>query len=1147
MKNLLNKESNRLYFTLLSKIPIRMRVMIIFLFGIIFHAGATSMYSQEATVSLNMKNATIEEVLNVIEKKSDYYFMYNSKLVNVDRKVNISVNEQTIESVLQTLFASTNLMFRVEGKQILLFQREHLDNKSPGIQQDVPDKRRITGFVRDTGGEPLIGVTVTVKNNTSTGTITDSDGKYALTVPLNSVLAYTYIGYVVREEKIGNRSEINVTLQENDKLLDEVVVIGYGVQKKSDLTGAISSVNAKDLPQSATTSLEHMLAGKAAGLQITSNDAQPGGNVTISIRGKGTNLAGNDPLYVIDGFPVNGTADPNLDEKKQRYKAFDGARSPLNTINPNDIASIEVLKDASATAIYGARAANGVILITTKTGQQGKPKVNYEMKVGVQTMANEWKLMNASQWYQTRNKYDSERWMIDNKYLPYGNQTPQGQPALTYTEEEIARVGKGTDWVDQITRTGITNEHNISVSGATDITNYLASVNYYDQKGILDGNTFTRYAGRVNLSQKIHKIVTLGINATGSRVEFKNPTLGTGGSEASGLLEAARVFSPDLPVRDENGDFTYVPNSQLFPNPVSLLDIRNTTTQDRLLAQGSIDVRPFAGFTLRAQVGIDKQNATTRLYIPKTTKYGKDVNGEGAIYHLNKLDKLLTVTANYQKVFNEIHSINGLLGYEFEHSGVDNYDMKVKDFPSDFPGTNSMGDGKSTPEIASSKDVKQIASYFARMIYSLKSRYLFTFSIRADGSDRFGKNNRWGYFPSGAFAWRINEESFMKDLAWVSNLKLRLSAGQSGNDQISGSAYGYFKFSGERDYFFGGTRNAGAYQSAYANDDLKWETTTEYNLGLDMGFLNNRVNITLDMYTREISDLLANRTMMYYLPGRDVVANIGSSSSKGVELNLSTVNLDGEFKWTSNLNLSHYVDKWKKRNPDVALNIYESQHDRLRVHWGYELDGILQPGESLSYGNYIPGSQKVKDIARYGENGELIYEPDGIINDADKVKLKNQDPSMVVGFTNNFSYKNFDLSIHLYGYLGWWKYNSWLSSATDMNNKIEFGYNYAAINLGDYWSSENQNGKYPNIFNKGGEPGWSQYTLEKADFIRVKNITLGYTFSNIKGIAKWLNQGRVYVDVANPFVFTGFTQIDPEYSGSYPVSRSVTFGLNLEF
>lgn len=1103
----------------------------------------------QSKISLNRKGESINKLIEEIEALSDYKFFYNNELVDVSKKVNVSVSNANIESALQQIFAGTNVSYSIKGNDILLVTKDGKESKQN------ENKKTVTGVITDDLGDVVPGVAITIVGE-HTGTTSDIDGKFSIKVNEGQELEIIFIGYKKQRIRTGKENVYNVQLIEDTQLLDEVVVVGYGIQKRSDLTGAISSVKAKELPTSATTSVEHMLAGKAAGMQVRALDAQPGGGMSILIRGAGSVNASNEPLYVIDGFPMTGTADPNTGNGN--YSSTDAARSPLNSINPNDIESIEILKDASATAIYGARAANGVILITTKQGEKGKTLVTYDTKLGVQKMKNEWEVLNASQWMNTKNRYGEEQWLYKNKVGVYGDTDPNTvQPYKPYyTTEEILAAGKGTDWMKEVSRTGITQEHNVSISGATDQTNHLISINYYDQEGILKNNDFNRMTARINLTQEIRKWLKVGVKATGSRIKYNNPTLGggqdsyKGTNENAGMMDAARIFSPLLPVRDANGKYTEMVDSPFIPNPMSLMDIDSKSVQNRIFAQGFLEFTPIKGFMFRSQFGVDKQDANSKLYLPKTTFQGRQKNGVAHINHNNSFDKLFNTTVSYAKTFNKVHNVSGMLGYEWQRQTADGYSMATSNFASDAVlGFDNIAAGKERPEINSYKTYTDFASYFGRLGYNYADKYLFTFTMRADGSDKFGSDNRWGYFPSGAVAWRMEQEDFMKNLDFVSNAKVRVSVGQTGNSSFGGSAFAYY--STGSDYIFGGKNpSTGISLSSNSNPFLKWETTTEYNFGLDLGFLNNRFNASLELYSKEIKDLLGTANKPYYFPVNTVNANIGRTSSKGFELSITSINTQGEFNWTTSVNLSRYVDKWKERNPEVVLGAHQSKKDPLRPIWGYELGGILQPGQEAPahMPDAKPGTQIVNDIGSVDENGNRVWISDGKIGDADRILLGTEDPDLIYGITNTFEYKGFDLNIHLYGSLGWKRENPYLSNAASVHQFIEAGRNQVAIDHSKFWSSENPNAKWPNqMVSSSSSPGQQQFAIESADFLKVRNITLGYSFNNIASVNKYLRNMRIYADVANPFVWSKFTKLDPEFKGTYPSATTWTFGLNVQF
>lgn len=1109
-----------------------MKLSLVFL-CLALQVSATN-YGQN-TISLKEDNISLAEIFRKIEKKSSYRFYFSSDVLPKRYFTSVYAENASLEDVMNKILEGVNLAWKaLPGNKIIVAEpQQATSHTSP--------KRIITGTVKDDKGGNLENVSVVIKG-TGTGVTTAETGRFSINANEGDVLVFSIVGYETKEITVSSQETLDVILLPVENNLSEIVVVGYGTQKRSDLTGAVSSIKSDDLPKVATPSVEQMLAGKAAGMQVRTNDAQPGGAVQVLIRGAASTGAGNDPLYIIDGFPLSGGADPGTGT---RYSI--GSRSPLNSINPNDIESIEVLKDASATAIYGARAANGVILITTKSGKQGKAKVAYDLKTSFQNVQKPWDMMNASQWMQARTDYLYERWMVDNKIGVYGKADPNTVTPFTppYTADEIQKAGEGTHWIDEVTRKGKIQEHNISISGASDKTNYLVSFNYFNQDGIVKGNDFKRFTGRVNLTQQINDWIKVGVKATGSKVDIDNPALGTGIAENTGVLEAALKFTPTLPVRLADGSYSIVPNSTFFPNPVSLLEISNITQQNRLMVQSFAEFEPLKNLKVRTQLGFDKQDGLTNIYLPKTTLYGAAVGGQANINQNNRFDQLFNTTISYNKQLNDMHAFDALIGYEWQSMGTSGHNLGNNKFPTDAFLTNNIGAGESSrPVVGSYKGINELASYFGRVNYNLMNKYLLTVTMRADGSSRFGAGNRFGYFPSGAVAWKIDQEDFLKDVSWLSNAKLRFSAGQTGNSNISG-AFAFYSFGS--DYLFGNNVNAGTYLSSYANPDLRWETTTEYNLGIDLGLFKNRVNITAEFFSKVVSDLLGNRQLKTYLPLDQVASNLGKTSSKGYEVTVNTRNTVGEFKWNSLVTLSAYRDRWKERSPDVVLRSYQSVNDPIRVYWGYVLDGFVQPGETIPYmPGALPGTQKIKDINGYDANNNLTGKPDGILNDADVVKIANQDPSLIFGFGNTFSYKNFDLNIHIYGMLGIMRNNDYMGYVTDLNPNINRGWNIPNM-LDQFWSSDNQNAKYPNPYVVSPFPGAFQYQLQKADFARVRNITLGYNFTDLQKGKRWFNDLRLYVDASNPILFTSFEGIDPEINSIYPPARSFTLGLNVSF
>lgn len=1115
---------------ILSKIPRVMKLSVFLLVCSIGLAQATGSYAQKATVNLEMRNQTVKEVLDEIEQQSDFSFFFNIKHVNLDRKVSVVAKKSDIFKVLETVFAGTDVRYSVVDKKIIL------STEKQDTQQNNKEKK-VTGVVKDQNGEPIIGANV-IEKGTTNGVITDIDGKFSLTVSDKAIMQVSYIGYIGQEVTVGSRSDLAVVLREDSQALDEVIVVGYGVQKKRDLTGAISSVKMDDAPVNTFSTVSHALAGKASGLQVTQNSAQVGGGATFRIRGAASTGAGNDPLIIIDGFPVSSGSSLG---SGTRYDAG-STDNILGSLNPNDIESIEVLKDASSTAIYGSRAGHGVIIVTTKRGKQQKAQVRYSGSISVQNMKNGYDVLDGAEYMQQRNRYNYENYLKTNGldvYKDYvtmepGHVVPEYVPF--YSDSDIANA-KTTDWFDAVTRTGMMQSHNVSVNGGTESTQYMTSLNYTGQKGVVDHNNMDRFTGKINLDQTISKYVKAGFSLNISRNSFDNVPIGEGQFESAGIISSAVTFNPNLPIYDEDGNYMINPDFTQLPNPVSLLEITDKTLKDRLLASAYIQVEPIKGLMLKANFGIDRQNEKRKVYLPKTTMYGAAVNGQGSIKQYDRNDYLMDLTATYSKDFGN-HSLTALLGYSYQQFNYEDVSAENKDFLIDSFLYNNLGAGNYVkPSVGSSASKSALGSYFGRVNYSYLGRYLLTLTLRADGASNFDPDNRWGYFPSVSAGWRFSDETFMQGFSeTMSNGKLRVSYGQTGNSNVGNRAMnlfgtGYNKVFGDKAY-------TGVYASQLGNSLLTWETTGEFNIGLDLGFINNRISATLEYFNRTISDLLVKeKSLPSYNEITFIAANIGKTKSQGVEFTLNTVNISNQdWNWNTDVTLSLYRDRWKERDPNWKPAAYQRVDDPIRAIFAYKSDGLLQAGEKVPAHQpaLLPGQVKLVDRNN-----------DGLLNDEDKVMIGTQDPAFLFGFNNTVRYKNFDFNIYFYGEVNKLKGASYYDSWATKGYMINQGQNVSAGYM-DTWSHENQGGIYPNILGSN-DYGVGDYMHKKISYIRCRNITLGYTIPVSKKI---LNGIRAYVDVNNPFVLTNWTGLDPETEGhqfSYPNVTSFSFGVDVTF
>lgn len=1090
----------------------------------------TAVSAQNRTVTVDRQDVPVKTVMADIENQTDYSFFYNEGLTVLDFTVSVSMKDAPVGSVLRKIFTGTGISWKIEGNEIVLTAADG---------QDIT----ISGKVTDAASEPLIGVNVYPKGQVSEGVITDIDGNYEISVGNpDEPLCFSYIGFETLEVVPGKRSKLDVVMHESAIMLDEVVAIGYGVSKRSTVTGSISSVKAEDLPKAANASVNNMLSGRASGVQVSQTSAQPGGGVSVIIRGAGSDQAGNQPLYVIDGFPINNSS---VDPGDGDYSV--GSRDPLSTINPNDIESIEILKDAASTAIYGARAANGVILITTKRGAEGKTKVNLSYTGSVQRIDRYFDMLNAKEFMQYSNILGKEQYLISNNQYPYG---PKDQDFTYYTPKytarEIAAAGEGTDWWDEVTRMGVVHDANLSVSGGNSKTTFLVSGSFFDQKGLVVNSTFRRISGRVNLDHKIFENLKIGVSATGSYVDNGNVQLGEGQWETSGVLVAALQMSPVAPIYDETGDYYINPMDATLPNPVSFREIDDMTVQKRLLANAYVEYTPVKGLTLRVNTGIDSKSGERSSYTPTSFLYGASYSGKAVKALNNSNDVLFNATASYNATFGEAHNFGAMIGYEYQKFMYDGFSAQANDFFTDAFGSNNLGAAEGTPTVGSYRNATELASYFTRLTYDYKEKYLVSFTLRRDGSSNFGAGNKWGLFPSVAVAWRITQEKFMDKVRFISMLKLRASFGQTGNSGIGDKAFAYYGIT-EFPYMFGDNIVMPATKIQLANPNLKWETTTEVNVGLDFGIINNRITGTLEYYNKVVSDLLSSRTLPAFSEIRTVADNIGATQLSGIEFEVHSVNIDGVFRWTTDLNISSYYDRWKERNPDVVLQPWEGEHDRIRAIYGYKTAGIVQVGQDVPWmESELPGNLIYQDINGFDENHQLTGEPDGKISDADITYLGSSDPAFSYGFGNTFEFKGFDLNIFFYGMAGKYMMNANKDKYMLSASRLPEAENNMMTDVDKLFLSTKPSTTTPGIANHPYQ-GYSDYLIENASFLRLKNVTLGYTIP--QKVLKYKANIRVFFDAQNLWLLTGYTGIDPEFDslGAYPNAKTFSFGVNLTF
>ncbi len=1168
----------------LRKLLLVMRLTSILLMLAVIQVTAATSEAQK--ISFQKKDATLLEVLQSIGQQTGYFYVYDAALLQNASKVNVSAKNADIRDVLTAVFKDQPLTYAIDGKTIVVREKvqktpgpkEETLVRDPEYSKSLPPvsplhherlmerinlatvvDRTVRGRVTDEKSEPLPGVNILLKG-TQRGTVTDAEGRFTIDVSDNqAVLVFSFVGYVNEEVVVGNRNEIDLSMQVDEKSLDELVVVGYGTQKKRDLTGAISSVKASELVTVATPDVGRALKGKLAGLMVRENSAQPGGGLDILIRGAGSVNASNAPLIVVDGFPISDLQQPN---SGGRYSA--GTHSILNSFNPNDIESIEVLKDASATAIYGARAANGVVLITTKQGKEGKPQVQYSVNLSSQKYKDSYDLLTGEERLRARNEGHYESWLFNNRVQPFGDRTlaeaeisPVGGIAYhpLYTQNEIDGIGKDTDWFSLITRTGSIQQHNLTVSGGSKTTKYMLSGNYYSHKGIIKNSRLKRYSLRTNIDQEINRFARVGLNLTASQIYNDNSQIAGEGSENSGIIRSAVQMSRHIRAIDEFGNYPRDPLNPLLPNPFSLLTISDRGRVERVLLNAYSEITPMQNLVFHLKAGIDRGATKRWNYLPRTTLHGEAARGRASIAGSDQNSYLFEGTGNYNFEPLAGHSVNVLLGassQRFENSGesMDNTIFLTDEFL-----WYNIGSGAGARTVGSSGNQSGFVSYFGRVNYNYKSRYLLTFTLRTDGASVFARNNKWGTFPSVAIGWNVADEDFFSNLRTnISQLKVRVSYGQTGNAAIGSNAFAAYRST--TSWLNGNDQlETGVLLQRLENPNLKWETTTETNVGLDMSLFNGRIDASLEYYNRVISDLLNNHSLNSYHIINNITANIGATQSRGIEVTLNTVNVQQKnFQWRSTFVASRFHDRWKERAADWKPAVYQNDTDPIRPMYYRLADGIMQLNETApaSQPNLQPGMIKIKDVDGFlrAEDGSLVVtdngrfirtgEPDGIIDDADYKMLGTSDPGLILGLSNTFRYKKISMLVDFNGMFG--------RKLPDIaSTSYGLGATGSLRTVLERWTPQNPSTRYPGSNMGRSIFGVGDFFLQDAWFVRLQNVSLSYDIST-GALREYIKGIQVNATVNNLFVITPYTGIDPEtdaYVTPYPNVRTFSLGINL--
>lgn len=1032
---------------------------------------------------------------------------------------------------------------------------------NPVIQQG----QRLTGTVFDVKGEPLIGVNVLVKNS-STGAITDVDGKFAIErVPSDAVIVISYIGYITQEINVGNRSVINITLVEDAQTLDEVVVVGYGSFKKSDLTGAISQVKGEDLVNLPMRSAGDALQGKAAGVMVTATSGSPGAVGTIRIRGVGT-VNGNDPLYVVDGLP----------------------QSDINWLNARDIESIEVLKDASAQAIYGARAANGVILISTKRGESGsvyRSSIEFDMNIGFQTIGKEYDMLDAAGFMEYKNR----AYTNGNQPLLEDFATPEKrEQILSFLDKNGGRAG--TNWWDEVNQTGFdapTQNYNLAFSGGMDKLRYRASFSYTDMQGILRGSEYQRLTGRLNLDNEVTKWLTL---SSGISVSYDQRRNLTEQDVYSGTVFSSLAADPITPVYRDNlvdiPDFMsgrimdgYEPTNPwsrytgvLYsnkPNTVAQAD-RNALLKMKdyqTKANVSADVKLFPFLTFKSSIALDLRRREWNGFAPKYYLDGdeKETDAYVNVSHYNTdywvFDNYLT----FNKTFDR-HSINVMAGTSAEKTRFEAVTATKAGMVNNEKSQQILNAGTKNPGASGYVTINSLNSYFGRVFYSYDNKYMVTGNIRWDGSSRFPKGNRWGVFPSVSGGWNFSEESFLKSTDWLYQGKLRVGWGQIGNQETWNAVYqntfansGYYIFGSSNDYYLSGLRNQ------VGNPDLTWEKTSQLDIGLDLAFLKGSLRATFDYFERKTSDMLIQLPLPQSLglPNTPWV-NAGSVRNRGVELSVAYDGKVGkDFAYHINGNISTYRNEVTDLKGStiggtgVHLGYFNytmtEEGEPIGYFYGYKTDGVFQTQAEID--NYVNNGSVVMPNAKPGDLKYKDLNNDGSIGEEDRTMIGNPHPDFTFGLTLGAEYKNFDFTLFFQGSIG-----------NDIMNIVKYDlysgtgwYNAPKDILTTFWNGAGSTNKNFGIDSDARMNSQvSDWCIEDGSYVRLKNIQIGYTLPASLTKKITINNLRVFVAAQNLFTITGYSGLDPEIGhatsplyqgidvGYYPQPRTFMFGLSMK-
>lgn len=1091
-------------------------------------------------ITLQVSDQNVSEVLARIEKLADVKFSYSPDLIQVNKRITLSTINQPLAQVLSTLLHPLQVNYEIVGVRLVLTRSNAAVSRLPNTAAAVPPIT-IQGRVLDEQGKSIPGSTVLLKGTTTTGTVTDAEGAFGLSVPDGTgTLVVSSIGYTAQEVAINNRTSIDVTLKTDVKALNEVVVVGYGTQKRSDLTGSVGSVKSAELLDRPAVNIEQSLQGRIAGVNVSVNSGRPGGNTNVRIRGFSSINATNNPLYVVDGIIW---------------------AAGIDALNPADIEAIDVLKDASATAIYGTRGANGVILVTTKRGRKGGT-VSYDTYVSSSTIARKRDLLNAREFldledraYQNVAKYDPTGWASGK----YASKDPKIKRTALIGKLFDANLNPlyDVDWQDETTRNAISQNHNLSFTGGSDQTTFGLFLNYNDNQGIIKNTYLKRYTGRLVMDSQLKPWLKVGATLNYSNSDERRADEGVGGNNIPRMLIE---MIPIVPIRYPDGTYGKrqdYPDMESGDNPVALSNEDNRQFKKQVFganAYANINFRP--GLDFRTTLGANMSSQYNPFSETNLVQLSRPFRGYAEIWSYDTKFLQWQNYLTYNKQINSSNSINIVAGAEFQKYNYLQWFAGVESLPDNYYQYYNLGVSANPLPPTSSYTGYQMASYFARANYNLNDKILVTATGRFDGSSRFGANNKFAFFPSAAVAWRVSQEDFLKSSSLISDFKIRASYGLTGNSEIS--SYQSQANLASNTSVFGGQRATGTVINTLANPDLRWEKTAQYDLGLSMALFKGRINFEADVYLKETRDLLLSAPVPYSSGYANIFKNVGSMQNKGLELGLTTINVDNkDLTWSTTFNISFL------KNRVTALG--EANDDIFPNPQFLNNTNILRVGESVGsfYGLVRTGTWQTSEAdqaARYGRvPGDLKYldlNNDGQINDQDRQITGKGIPTAYGTFSNTVRFKGFDLTADLQFSYGNDILNLTHHSALDRTGQAN---SYGEVLTG--WTPANQN-----TFIAEARPSYvyydskiDSYKVEDGSFLRGRNLILGYTFPTTLVQKLKLSRLRVYASAQNFFVLTKYSGYDPEVSTygdafaqgiqffDYPKSHVLTAGLNVSF